>query len=144
MSAALYNLEILRLAASLMPDDHLENPDGMAEARSPLCGSRIHAEVSLDPAGIITGIAIRASACAIGQASAAILRRNIPGLHAQNVSAIRAGIAASLAGEGTMPEIWPDLELLAVARDYKARHAAILLPYDAVLAAVEATKVLPL
>jgi NifU-like protein involved in Fe-S cluster formation len=140
MSAALYNREILRLAASLVPDDRLTNPGGTGEARSPLCGSRIQVDTSLDPHGIIDAIAVRASACALGQASAAILRGNVTGQNARSVADIRAGIAAALAGERDMPNLWPDLELLSVARDYKARHAAILLPYDALLVALKDVK----
>ena len=37
MTATLYNRDILRLAASLVPDDRLERADGTAEARAPLC-----------------------------------------------------------------------------------------------------------
>ena len=135
MSVPLYNREILRLAASLVPDDRLENPDGVAEARSPLCGSRIYAEISVAPSGALSALAIRASACALGQTSAAILRANGLGQTAAAITGIRAGIASALAGEGEMPAIWPDLQLLALARDHKARHAAIFLPFDAVLAA---------
>jgi NifU-like protein involved in Fe-S cluster formation len=141
MSAALYNREILRLAASLVPDDQLVNPGGTGETRSPLCGSRIQVDATVDPNGIIDAIAVRASACALGQASAAIMRGNVTGQNANSVADIRAGIAAALAGEGDMPTIWPDLTLLSVAREYKARHAAILLPYDALLVALENAKV---
>lgn len=141
MPSILYNREILRLAASLVPGDRLDNPDAIAEARSPLCGSRIHAEVSLDPSGVIGGVAVRASACAIGQASSAILRSNAVGQTAQGITDIRSGIAAALGGEGDMPLIWPDLQLLTVARDYTARHAVILLPYDALILALENAKV---
>jgi NifU-like protein involved in Fe-S cluster formation len=140
MSSALYNREILRLAASLIPDDRIENPDGIAEARSPLCGSRINAEVAIDTKAVIKKVAIRASSCALGQASAAILRQNVTGQNIHSVGDIRSGILAALTGEGAMPTLWADLQLLAVAREYKARHAAILLPYDAVLAALENIK----
>jgi NifU-like protein involved in Fe-S cluster formation len=39
-----------------------------------------------------------------------------------------------------MPAKWPELALLAPARDYPSRHAAILLPYDALLAAAAQMK----
>ncbi len=138
MSATLYNKDILRLATSLVPGDALKNPDGAAEARSPLCGSRIHAEVTVDDKGGITDIAIRASACAMGQASAAIVHKHAHGHTATDIADLRQSIRAALAGETGMPEIWPELHLLTRARDYKARHAAILLPYDALLAAFDA------
>jgi NifU-like protein involved in Fe-S cluster formation len=39
-----------------------------------------------------------------------------------------------------MPGCWPELALLAAACDYPSRHAAILLPYDAILAAAAQAK----
>jgi len=39
-----------------------------------------------------------------------------------------------------MPSCLPDLALLAAACDYPSRHAAILLPYDAILAAAAQAK----
>jgi len=40
-----------------------------------------------------------------------------------------------------MPTRWLDLALLAAACDYPSRHAAILLPYDAILAAAKTRNV---
>ena len=139
MSQALYNRDILRLAASLVPDDRLEQADGQAEARSPICGSRIVAEIAFAPDGRISALALRASACALGQASAAIMRANAPGHDIADIADIRDSIKTMLAG-GTPAATWPDLALLAPAKDYPSRHAAILLPYDALLAAAEPLK----
>lgn len=140
MDSALYNRDILRLAASLVAGDRLENPDGSAESRSPICGSRIQADVALDEDGTITAIALCANACALGQASAAILRANAVGVDLNSLAELRDGISASLSGKATMPNLWPELALLAPAKDYPSRHAAILLPYDALLAAAAALK----
>lgn len=140
MDSALYNRDILRLAASLIAGDRLENPDGSAESRSPVCGSRIQADVALAPDGTVAAIALRANACALGQASAAILRANAVGADLNTISALREGIAQGLGGKAGMPDRWPDLALLAPARDYPSRHAAILLPYDALLAAAASLK----
>ncbi len=136
MSASLYNRDILRLAASLKIDDRLDEPAGVAEARSPICGSRILAEVNITDDGQIADLALRANACAIGQASATILRQHGVGETVDSLQNIRSAIVAALQGNGEMPLIWPELALLAHARDYPARHAAILLPYDALIAAI--------
>lgn len=133
--SALYNRDILRLASSLVAGDRLELPDGSAESRSPICGSRIQADVAIAADGTIGAIALRANACALGQASAAILRAHAVGHGFDAIAALRNEVADGLAGKSSMPAIWPDLALLAPARDYPSRHAAILLPYDALLAA---------
>ena len=135
MDSALYNRDILRLAASLVAGDRLERADGVAEVRSPICGSRIQAEVALTHDGHIAAVALRANACALGQASAAILRANAPNVDLSTIAQLRQGVADALGGKSDMPHLWPDLVFLTPARDYPSRHAAILLPYDAVLAA---------
>jgi NifU-like protein involved in Fe-S cluster formation len=47
----------------------------------------------------------------------------------------RAALGAWLAGEGDEPD-WPGIALLRRARDYPGRHGAILLAWDAALAAL--------
>lgn len=141
MDSALYNRDILRLATTLVAQDRLANPDGTAEARSPICGSRIQADITMDTNERISALALRANACALGQASAAILRNNAIGQPLATLAELRDGIAKALNGPYEMPSLWPELALLSRARDYPARHAAILLPYDAVLAAAQNGKV---
>lgn len=140
MDSALYNRDILRLATSLVAGDHLADPDGSAEVRSPLCGSRIQADVVMDAEGKLRDLALRANACALGQASTAILAQNAVGTALTEVAKLRDGVAQALQRTGDMPSCWPELALLAAACDYPSRHAAILLPYDAILAAATQAK----
>ncbi len=140
MDSALYNRDILRLASALVPNHRLHDAAGTAEVRSPLCGSRIQADIVIDNDGCIKQLALRANACALGQASAAILQEHGTGLAVADVKPLRDGIASALNGEGKMPSDWPELALLLAARDYPSRHAAILLPYDALLAAAKSVK----
>ena len=135
MAATLYNRDILRLAASLVPHDRLDTANGVAEARAPLCGSRVLVEVVFIVDGEIGGLAVRVSACALGQASAAILKANAVGHNMATITEIRAQIVEMLTANGPIPQLWADLALLSPAKDYPSRHASILLPYDALLAA---------
>ncbi len=140
MDSALYNRDILRLATSLVAGDHIADPDGSAEVRSPLCGSRIQADVVMDAEGKLRDLALRANACALGQASTAILAQNAVGTALTEIAKLRDGVAQALQRAGDMPSCWPELALLAAACDYPSRHAAILLPYDAILAAAAQAK----
>ena len=140
MDSALYNRDILRLATSLVAGHRLADPDGTAEVRSPLCGSRIQADVLTDADGKLQGLALRANACALGQASAAILTQYAVGTAMTEIATLRDGVAQALQRAGDMPGCWPELALLTAATDYPSRHAAILLPYDAILAAAAQAK----
>jgi NifU-like protein involved in Fe-S cluster formation len=61
-----------------------------------------------------------------------------PGCTPDDFHAARAGLAAYLKGEGELLPDWPGIALLAPARAYPARHASILLAFDAAIAALDA------
>ena len=69
----IYSAKVLALAANLPHLGRLEAPDGSAEKSSRLCGSRVTVDVGLDASGRIDRFAQEVKACALGQASAAIL-----------------------------------------------------------------------
>lgn len=138
MSArGLYTPDILAAAMGLADYPWEESLPFQGAARSRSCGSAIELGVSLDSAGKIERIALRPHACAVGQAAASLFARSAKGRDSADVSIARNAIAHWLAGEETEPE-WPGLALLAPARAYPARHAAILLAWDAALAAFPA------
>lgn len=136
MTAPLYNRDILALAVASA--DYLPNPGARfhASSRAPLCGSRIIIDVDTDEAGRVTGVGMHVEACALGQAAATLLARHAPGRGIADIRAARDAIAEWFAGADRVPD-WPGFDLLAPARDYPARHGAILLPFDAAIAAIE-------
>lgn len=136
MSAALYNRDILALAVATADFLPLENAKHRVSARAPLCGSAIILDLDSDDAGRVTAVGLHVEACALGQASAALLARHAPGLGLAQIRAARDAMAQWFAGEGDAPD-WPGFDLLAPARDYPARHGAILLPFDAAIAALD-------
>ncbi len=137
MNAPLYTTEILRLAASLNEPAPLAHEDGRAELRSPTCGSRIATVVALDGQGRVEAVSQQVHACAFGQASAALLERGATGRKRLDVKVAHDRLAAWLGGTDEEPD-WPGLAALAPARSRKSRHGAILLPFRALLAAIEA------
>lgn len=137
MSAPLYNRDILALAVATA--DYLPNPDAghRVSMRAPLCGSAIILDLDTDEGGLVTRVGLHVEACALGQASAALLARHAPGRAIGDLRRARDGIACWFAGGGEPKPDWPGFDLLAPARDYPARQGAILLPFDAAIAALE-------
>ena len=134
MNAPLYTTEILRLAASLPLARSVADPHGRGEKRSATCGSLIRTEVRLDGEGRVAEVAQAVQACAFGQASAALVRRFAVGRGAEDIFAGRARLAGWLGGEGDAPA---GFEALAPARSRTGRHGAMLLPFDALIAALQ-------
>ena len=136
MNAPLYTTEILRLAASLKEPHELDREDGRAELRSPTCGSRITTTIQVDEDGQVEAVMQKVHACAFGQASSALLEQGAVGRNSDEVSAALTQLCDWLAGSGGEPQ-WPGIAALAPARSRKSRHGAILLPFRALLSAIQ-------
>lgn len=134
----LYSDRILALAAGIPHVGRLDAPDGSATRRSPLCGSTVTVDVRVAD-GRITDFAQDVKACALGQSSASVLGAAVAGRTRAEIARGRAQLCAMLKAGGPVPEApFDGLEALLPARDFKNRHASILLAWDATLAAMEA------
>ncbi len=136
MSHLLYNREILRLAASTAALTRLDAPSASAEHRSPVCGSRVTIDLSIEAGGRITALGGEIRACAMGQASTALFASRAIGLSRQDIASARDALATWLGG-GERGILWDEHEIFAPAIAHSARHPAILLPFDAALAALD-------
>lgn len=131
MSEALYNTTILRLAASIPHQERLESPQASVRKVSPICGSRVTVDLDLDDSGRVARFGQEVRACALGQASAAILGADVVGRTPMELAAARDALAAFLKGDAETPGGWPGIEVLAPAQPHKGRHGSILLAFQA-------------
>lgn len=126
----LYTREILKLAGGLK-GERLENPDISITKHSRICGSTITIDVNLK-AGKISEFGAAVKACALGQASAAIVEQHAFGKTWADLEPVYLELQNLLAGgEPIFPEDWQALSVFASALEHKARHSAILLPFKA-------------
>ena len=128
---ALYNRDILRLAASIPHQRRLERPQATSEKRSPVCGSRVAIDVELDGEGRVSALGQEVNACALGQASASLMGAHAIGRSSGELAGARDSLAAFLRGDRDDPGDWPGLWVLADARPFTARHPSILLAFEA-------------
>lgn len=139
----IYNARILELAGNIPRIGRLERPDATATAHSKLCGSTVTVDIAVSK-GRITDYAHELRACALGQAAASIVARHVIGATPDELRAARNALRDMLAGGSPPPGgDWSDLAVLAPVRDYRARHAATLLAFDAAVAAVEKAESAP-
>jgi NifU-like protein involved in Fe-S cluster formation len=140
MSAALYNSTILRLATSIPHQQRLADAQASADRRSPICGSRVIVDVRLDADGRVAALGQEVRACALGQASAALMGEHAIGRTLAELDAARDALADFLAGERDDPGDWPGLDVFAPARPHSARHPSIRLAFEAVAEAARAAR----
>lgn len=138
-TTVLYTPEVLGLAMRLAAHGWDGDLPFVAEARSPSCGSTIALGLALDDEGRVARVGVRSQACAIGQAAAAIFADAAQGRSPAELGVATQAIARWLSGEASLPD-WPGLSQIAAARDYPARHGAVMLPWKAALSALSGTE----
>jgi NifU-like protein involved in Fe-S cluster formation len=132
----LYSGRILELAASIPAVDRLTTPDATVRRRSPLCGSTVTVDVRVED-GRIADYAQDVKACALGQAAASVVGSVAVGRTRTEVETARDALRAMLKAEGPDPEFpFEELGVLRPARDYKNRHASIMLTLEALAEAM--------
>jgi NifU-like protein involved in Fe-S cluster formation len=129
--SALYNRDVLRLAASIPHQRRLTHPQSSAERSSPVCGSRVAVDLTLDGEGRVAELGQEVRACALGQASASLMGAHALGRTAEELARARDSLADFLAGRRDDPGGWPGLDIFAEARRFPARHPSILLAFEA-------------
>lgn len=127
----LYSQRILALAADIPHAGRLDAPQASVRKRAPLCGSTV--TVDLDMAGgRITRFGQDVKACALGQAAASLMGAAIIGRTRAEVEDARDSLRAMLKEGGSPPGApFAGYEVLEPAREYRNRHASILLSLEA-------------
>lgn len=129
-----YNAKILGFAGNIGRIGRLPDPDATATAHSKLCGSTVTVDLAVGDDGVVTDFAHEVKACALGQASSAIMAQHVVGASAGELRAVRDTMRAMLKENGLPPQgRFADLRYLEPVRDYKARHASTMLTFDAVV-----------
>ena len=133
----LYSSRILALAADMPLTERLTAPTATAKRRSPLCGSTVTVDIKVKD-GKITDFGQDVKACALGQAAASVVASSIIGRTRPEIERARDQLKAMLKSNGPVPDApFDGLEVLLPARDYKNRHASIMLALEATLDAFQ-------
>lgn len=127
----LYSGRILALAADIPHLGRLAHPQATVRKRSPLCGSTVTVDLVME-GGRVAEFAQDVKACALGQASAAVLGQVVIGRSRAELEAAREALSAMLKAGGPVPGApFDGYEALVPAKDYRNRHASILLALEA-------------
>lgn len=133
----LYSGQILALATNIPHRDRLATPGATVKKRAPLCGSTVTVDVSVQD-GVITAFGQDVKACALGQASAAVVGGAVIGRTLAEVETARDQLRAMLKDAGPVPDApFDGFKVLEPARDYRNRHASILLSIEATAEAMQ-------
>jgi NifU-like protein involved in Fe-S cluster formation len=133
----IYNQKILEFAGNITRAGVIADADATSERHSKLCGSKVRVHLKLD-GGVVTDFSHEVRACALGQASSAVMALHVVGATAGELRQARLDMLAMLkdGGEGPVGR-FEDMRYLKPVKDYKARHASTMLTFDAVVDAID-------
>jgi len=140
MSDPLYRKELMRLAADAIAAGRLAHPDATGVAFNPACGDRVTVDINIEN-GRITAIAHETKACVIAQASASVLGKVLKGAQRTDLEALQQRLLSMLKVQGEPPE--PPYDAYSAfdgTVEYAGRHRCVLLPLEAVLAAIRSSE----
>lgn len=128
--AELYNTNILRWTTRIPHTERLVVADATVTRTSRICGSRISADACVT-AGVISEYGQDVKACALGQATAAIVGQHVIGLtEAELEDIVRRFRHMVKTGEAEFPVKWADLAQLAPVWEHPGRHGSVMLPFE--------------
>lgn len=134
----LYSQRILALASDIPHRERLAAPAFSVRRRAPLCGSTVTVDLDLDAEGRVAAFGQDVRACALGQASAALLGQHVIGCDRSTILRLRDQLRAMLRDDGPVPGApFDGYEVLLPARDYRNRHDSIMLAIEATLEAMD-------
>ena len=141
MNDALYHKAVMRMAATSKGAGGLENPGATATVDNPLCGDRVTMDVTIVD-GLITEIGHKVRGCVLCQASASTIGEHAVGQRAEDVKRVQGRILGMLNGAvDETPKPWTeDASAFKPVAPHKSRHKCVLLPFDALVEALDAVK----
>ena len=133
----LYHQAILDAAAARAGAGTLQHPDGSASVDNPLCGDRAHVEVTVTEEHL-ERVAHEVRGCLLCEAAASVIGAQAPGEPVESLRSLTRELRAFLSDETRgVPTRWPALQMFAPVARFKSRHDCVMLPFDALLKALE-------
>ena len=141
-SLDLYQRDLLRAAADASHAGRLADADGTATVNNPLCGDKITIDVTLNPDdNTVSSYAHETEACVLCQASAGLIGSTLVGANTSLVDETHKALKQVLdQGTAKLPAQTAGFGIFAAVTDHTARHACVLMPFEALETAITEAK----
>lgn len=131
----LYNRTIRSLAEKASGAGRLAGANASAMRDSPLCGDRITLDIILHE-GRVAEVGHEVNGCILCQASAAVIGLHAAGKSGDEIRQAAIELKAMLKNAGPVPSGWAELECFTPVGAHASRHSCVLLPFEALIAAM--------
>ena len=136
-----YHAAIMSAAHRASGKGRLAAPDASATVDNPLCGDRVTIDIRWDDPGgrdrvLEIGQVVRG--CVLCEAAASVIVAAGPGVSAADLRAASDRVRGMLEDGGPPPEgAWRKAEMFLPVRAHPSRHDCVLLPFQALLEALD-------
>jgi nitrogen fixation NifU-like protein len=139
MSDSMYQRAILELAESAHGHGLPAAADGEALLDNPLCGDRVTVFVRRE-GEIVAALGHQVRGCLLCRAAASLLGRKAAGRPIAELAALPEAVASMLSASAGPPAGWEELSAFDPVRAHRSRHGCVLLPFQALAAALAADR----
>ncbi len=136
----LYQEVILDHSRSPRNFHKMEGANHTAKGHNPLCGDEITLYLLMDENDVIQDVSFEGAGCAISKASASLLTSALKGKSKQEVKELFDKVHAMVTNGETDSEEMGKLAVFAGVHKFPARVKCAILPWHAVIAAMEGEK----
>jgi nitrogen fixation NifU-like protein len=137
MSDQLYHEAILELARQARHESRLESPQASVTVDNPLCGDRVSLDLDLAD-GCVRAVGHKVRGCLLCQAAAMAIARRAPGTTPAVLRTVARELCDAIAGApAAAGRSWPELAAFAPVHAHKSRHDCVLLPFQALIRALD-------
>jgi nitrogen fixation protein NifU and related proteins len=137
MNDELYHRAILELAKQARQARRLEAPQASVTVDNPLCGDRVTLDLNLAD-GRVREVGHRVRGCLLCQAAAVAIGERAPGETPTALRAIARDLSDAITrAPAAMDRLWPELAAFAPVHAHKSRHECVLLPFEALIRALD-------
>ncbi|MCE9569692.1 MAG: iron-sulfur cluster assembly scaffold protein [Rhodocyclales bacterium] len=137
-STGLYQEAIKQFAQAAHGQGQLAQASGEARLDNPLCGDRVRMQIVLAD-GRIVAVAHETRGCLLCRAAASAIGVRAPGQDEAAIESVMTALENMLKNGAPSPAGWPELAMFEPARAYPSRHPCVMLPFRALLAALNAS-----
>ena len=134
-STGLYQDAIKQFAQAAHGHGQLAQFSGEAKLDNPLCGARVRMQVAVTN-GLIVAVAHETKGCLLCRAAVSVIGARAAGQDAVALASTASALEAMLKDGASPPSGWPELAMFEPARGYASRHRCVMLPFNALLAAL--------
>ena len=134
----LYQQAIIDLARRAARPQPLAAPQASATVDNPLCGDRVTIDLELEEDGRVRAVGHKVRGCLLCQASTATIAARAPGETPVALQAVAARLDPAIRSDpAALAALWTELGAFAPVQRHKSRHDCVLLPFKALLRALE-------